>query len=197
MTSQLSGGDDRSSGWEDVADKFIAVRSRIGVVTVQEWARSLPPGAAVLDLGCGSGVPISEALIAEGFDVHGVDASPSLVAAFHSRFPTAPVVCESVEESAFFGREFDGILAIGLVFLLPVPVQRALLARVASRLRPGGRFLFTAPEQACRWADALTGRTSLSLGATAYREALSEVGLVVIGTYVDEGENYYCSVVRS
>jgi hypothetical protein len=106
-------------------------------------------------------------------------------------------VCESVEESAFFGRAFDGIVAIGLVFLLPVPVQRALLGRVASSLRPGGRFLFTAPEQPCGWADAHTGRASLSLGVAAYREALSEVGLAVIGTYADEGGNYYYSVVRS
>jgi 2-polyprenyl-3-methyl-5-hydroxy-6-metoxy-1,4-benzoquinol methylase len=197
MRSQLSGGDDRSGGWEAVADRFIAVRSHIGAVTVRDWARSLPPGAAVLDLRCGSGVPISEALIAEGFDVYGVDASPSLVAAFHRRFPRAPVMCESVEESEFFGRSFDGIVAIGLMFLLPAPVQRALLGRVAAILRPGGRLLFTAPEPECRWVDALTGRTSLSLGAAAYRDALSEVGLAVVDTAVDEGENYYYSVVRS
>jgi 2-polyprenyl-3-methyl-5-hydroxy-6-metoxy-1,4-benzoquinol methylase len=59
-----------------VATSFVAVRSRIGAATVRSWARSLPPGAAILDLGCGSGVPIAQALLADGFDVHGVDASP-------------------------------------------------------------------------------------------------------------------------
>jgi len=197
MASGQSGSDDRSSGWEDVAASFIAVRSRVGVATVRTWARSLPPGAAVLDLGCGSGVPISEALMTDGFVVHGVDASPSLVADFHDRFPQAPVACEAAEASAFFGRTFDGVVAIGLVFLLPAPAQLDLIRRVASALRPSGRFLFTAPEQACTWADALTGRPSLSLGAEAYRETLTAVGLAVVDTYVDEGENYYYSAIRS
>lgn len=188
---------DRSNGWEAVADQFIAVRSRIGVVTVRGWARSLPARAAVLDLGCGSGVPISEALIAGGCDVYGVDAAPSLVAAFHRRFPHAPVVCEPAEESAFFGRAFDGIVAIGLVFLLPAATQQALMKRVASALKPAGRFLFTAPEHPCRWADALTGRPSLSLGAEAYRGALRDAGLTVVDTLIDEGESYYYSAVRS
>jgi 2-polyprenyl-3-methyl-5-hydroxy-6-metoxy-1,4-benzoquinol methylase len=192
-----SSDSDRSNGWEDVAAEFLAVRSRIGVATVRTWARSLAPGAAVLDLGCGSGVPISEALMADGFDVHGVDASPSLVAAFHQRFPHAPVACEQAEESAFFGRGFDGAVAIGLMFLLPASPQRDLIRRVASALKPSGQFLFTAPEQECRWADALTGRASLSLGAAAYHETLTAAGLTVVGTYVDEGENYYYAAVRS
>ncbi|HEX4347929.1 MAG TPA: class I SAM-dependent methyltransferase [Vicinamibacterales bacterium] len=180
-----------------MAAEFLAVRSRIGVATVRTWARSLAPGAAVLDLGCGSGVPISEALISDGFDVHGVDASSSLVAAFHQRFPQAPVACEPAEASAFFGRKFEGVVAIGLLFLLPASTQRDLIRRVGAALKPSGQFLFTAPEQECSWADALTGRTSLSLGAAAYREALTAAGLAVVGTYVDEGENYYYAAVRS
>lgn len=197
MTSRRSGSTDRSRGWEDVAARFMAVRSRIGVATVRTWAAGLPAGAAVIDLGCGNGVPISEALLADGFDVHGVDASPTLVAAFHRRFPQAPVACEAAEESAFFGRLFDGAVAIGLMFLLPAPTQHEVIRRVASALGPAGHFLFTAPEEACRWADALTGRPSRSLGAAAYRAALARAGLTVAGTYLDEGGNHYYAAVRS
>ena len=197
VESGHSSTDDLSNGWEGVAARFVALRSRIGVATVQTWARSLRPGGTILDLGCGSGVPISEALMTCGFDVHGVDASPSLVAAFQKQFPHVPVVCESVEESTFFGRPFDGVVAIGLVFLLSEPAQRALIRRVAAALKPTGQFLFTAPAQKCRWADALTGRTSISLGAEAYREALADVGLTVVATYVDEGENHYYAAARS
>lgn len=57
---------DRSNGWEAVADQLIAVRSRIGEAMVRTWCRSLPAGASVLDLGCGAGVPVSEALMDEG-----------------------------------------------------------------------------------------------------------------------------------
>ena len=74
---------DASNGWEAVAHQLIAIRSRtIGVTTLRGWARSLPRGGSILDIGCGSGVPVSETLMAQGFVVSGLDASPTLVAAF-------------------------------------------------------------------------------------------------------------------
>lgn len=188
---------DRSHGWEAVASRLIAERSPAGGATVRKWCRSLPSRAAVLDLGCGAGVPVAEVLTAEGCDVHAIDASPSLVAAFQQRFPHARVACEPVEESDFFRRRYDGILAIGLMFLLAPEVQRATIRRVAAALNRGGRFLFTAPTQEAAWADVMTGLPSVSLGDQAYRRALSDSGLVVIGEYFDEGENHYYDVGRS
>jgi SAM-dependent methyltransferase len=187
--------EDRSNGYEAVASEHIARRSpSIGVATVRAWAQSLGPNAAVLDLGCGDGVPISLALINDGFDVYGVDASPSMVAAFHARFPQAPVACEAAEDSRFFDRSFDGILAWGLMFLLPPEAQQVLIRRVAVALNPGGRFLFTSPAQACAWPDAVTGRPSLSVGAESYRALLSEADLVLVGEHQDEGDNHYYEV---
>lgn len=163
----------------------------MGASVVRDWARELPAGGAVLDLGCGHGVPISEALLGDGFAVYGVDAAPALVAAFRERFPQVQVTCEAVEHSSFFDRDFDGAVAWGLVFLLSAEAQVALIHRVASTLRTGGRFLFTSPEQACTWKDVLTGRTSLSLGAERYRATLAAAGLTPVGELEDEGENHY------
>ena len=172
-----SGDEDPANGWEAVAGQLITGRDgSIGVATVRAWARRLPERASVLDLGCGSGVPISQALIDDGFAVYGVDAAPTLVAAFRSRFPHAPAACEPAETSHFFDRTFDGVVAIGLMFLLSADVQRALIHKVAAALPPGGRFLFTAPVQSCTWADILTGRESRSLGAEAYKTMLSDAG---------------------
>jgi 2-polyprenyl-3-methyl-5-hydroxy-6-metoxy-1,4-benzoquinol methylase len=188
---------DASNGWEAAAEKFIAARSRIGEAVVREWARHLPPGAPVLDLGCGSGVPISEALIDAGFSVHGVDASPTLIAKFHSRFPRVPVACEPAESSRFFDRSFDGVIAVGLLFLLPADVQRTLLIRMGAALNPGGRLLFSSPRQICTWSDMTTGRESRSLGANAYAAILSEAGMALVGNYTDEGQSYYYDARRT
>jgi cyclopropane fatty-acyl-phospholipid synthase-like methyltransferase len=158
---------------------------------VADWSRMLLRGATVLDLGCGTGVPISQSLIEREFNVYGVDASPTMVAAFRARFPTVPVECAAVEESDFFGRTFDGVVSWGLFFLLDVEVQRRLIAKVAAVLPQGGRFLFTAPSQCCSWADAMTGRISRSLGHEAYREALEAEGMSLIGTHRDEADNHY------
>ena len=37
------------------------------------------PGGTILDLGCGCGKPIAAYLIAQGFEVCGVDSSPTMI----------------------------------------------------------------------------------------------------------------------
>lgn len=186
-------GSDRSNGYEAVAEDFKALRatSPVGVATVRAWAETLPAGGDVLDLGCGHGLPVAQALVEAGLRVHGVDASPSLIAEFRARFPDAPAECGAVEESSFFDRTFDGAIAWGLMFLLEPEVQERLIRRVAAALEPGGRFLFTAPSQECRWPDLLTGRTSVSLGSSAYRQLVEAAGMSVVGEATDEGRNHY------
>src|SRR5690242_11315281 len=86
------GGDDvvdRSNGYEGIAAAFVRTRSAtIGVTRVRDWAKALPRGAAVVDLGCGPGLPITAVLVAEGLRVHGVDAAPSFVEAFRRNLPS-------------------------------------------------------------------------------------------------------------
>jgi 2-polyprenyl-3-methyl-5-hydroxy-6-metoxy-1,4-benzoquinol methylase len=190
--------DDHSNGYEAVAREFMGRReqSSVGIATIRTWDRSLPPGASILDLGCGHGVPISMALMNDGFVIHGVDASPSLITAFRRRFPHVHLACEAVEDSRFFNRTFDGVIAVGLMFLLPAVVQRDLIRKVALALKPGGRLLFTSPVSVCTWTDMLTGHESLSLGGEAYKAALSDAGLTLVGEYVDEGDNHYFDACR-
>lgn len=186
---------DRSNGYEGIAREFMAHRtaSNVGSATVRDWASALPPAADVLDLGCGHGVPISAILAAEGSNLYGVDASPTMIAAYRDRFPDAHAECNAVEESGFFGRSFHAAVAWGLVFLLGPATQADLISKVSAALRPGGMFLFTAPKQACEWVDNLTGRTSVSLGAQEYRRLLQAADLDMVDEGVDEGQNYYFS----
>lgn len=192
---------DPSNGYERVAADFIAGRGHapqtaIGVAQVRDWARALPRAAVVLDLGCGPGVPITEALLAEGLLAFGVDASPTLVASFRGNFPQAPVACEAVDDSTFFGRTFDAVLAWGLLFLLPADEQRRLIDKVAGVLVPRGRFLFTSPAEPCAWNDIMTGLESRSLGAAEYRRLLSTAGLSVLREHEDAGQNHYYDCVK-
>lgn len=184
---------DGSNGYESVADRFMSLRSgsTVGVDTVREWARSLPRGAVILDLGCGNGRPVSQIFFDEGFTVYGLDASASMIAAFRAQFPAAPAECSTVEDSDFFGRTFDGVVAWGLIFLLTPEAQSLLIRKVSRALNRGGKFLFTSPQRACEWSDALTGRKSVSLGLEAYHRILVTEGLTLVGERQDEGENHY------
>jgi SAM-dependent methyltransferase len=190
---------DNSNGYEAIAKEFLASRGSsratgIGVREVRRWAQSLPHGAAVLDLGSGPGFPITEVLIAEGLNVFAVDAAPSFVAAFRRNLPNTPIVCETAQDSNFFERSFDAVLAWGLMFLLTPDDQRHLLQRIAGALVPGGRLLFTSPAQPVAWNDAMTGLESRSLGGAEYRKQLSALGFSVTSEYEDEGQNHYYDV---
>jgi 2-polyprenyl-3-methyl-5-hydroxy-6-metoxy-1,4-benzoquinol methylase len=182
---------DRSNGYEKHADTFIRSRNpRIGLEVVREWASQFTRGSEVLELGCGHGV-ISEVLVEAGLTLFAVDASPTLLRAFQERFPDAQTECCTAEESTFFGRTFDGVVAWGLLFLLEEDAQRRVLAKVGEALRPDGRFLFTAPREAVEWIDVMTELPSRSLGAVEYERVLRGLGLEVSSGVTDEGGNYY------
>ena len=192
------GSVDRSNGYEAVSEEFLARRGNsrtrsiaIGVKEVRKWAKTLPRGTSVIDLGCGPGFPITVVLVEEGLQVFGVDAAPSFVAAFQRNLPGTPVVCESVLESRCFDRTFDAVLSIGMMFLLKVEEQHRLIRRFAEILAPGGRLLFTSSAKPAVWNDVMTGVESVSLGAEEYKKLLGTAGISVVEEYEDIGENHY------
>jgi cyclopropane fatty-acyl-phospholipid synthase-like methyltransferase len=189
---------DSATAYETHALEFLAARdhSIIGTAVLQTWCASLSPNAEVLELACGAGFPVTRILQEAGLRVWAVDSSPTLLAHFQERFPSIPVACARVQDSTFFSKQFDAVLAIGLLFLLDEADQLALIQRLALHVKPGGRLLFTAPLQACQWRDASTGLLSHSLGQDAYVACLQAHGFAMIGHYVDEGENHYYEAQR-
>lgn len=188
---------DPSNGYQRIAETFTKIRGvqkdGVGTAAVRAWARKLEKGDAVLDLGCGTGLPLTAVLVEEGLNVSAIDASEAMVKAFKHNFPTLPVECKAAELSDFFEMKYNGILAWGLVFLLKEESQKVLIEKIAKALVPGGRVLFTSPEQRVEWADVLTGEPSLSLGRKTYCELMAGFGLEPEETFGDEGGNYYYS----
>ena len=194
---------DDSNGYEGIASIYIAGRGTrplvgdaIGAAIVEAWAQAFPPGATVLDLGCGPGEPSTRILQEAGLATYAVDASPAMVAAFRERFPGVPIEQDTVEASAFFNRTFDGVLAWGLLFLLEPAAQTLVIEKVARALNPGGRFLFTATREPVEWLDGMTDRPSQSLGAQTYERLLRDAGLTWVAEAQDEGENDYYFVEK-
>lgn len=183
---------DLSNGYDEVAEDFIALRSQTtGVSSVRSWSASFHPGDRILDIGCGSGLPLTALLIERGLNVSAIDASPKMVAEFERNFPDIEIACEAVESSVFFNRQYDGILAVELIFLLPPDAQRRILPRIAKALNSGGRLLFSAPKETGNWTDVLTKREPYSLGETEYHQLLTASGLNISRSHSDEGGSHY------
>ena len=190
--------EDGSNGYDAIAAIYVAGRGTrprvgdaVGAAVVRAWAHAFPAGATVLDLGAGPGEPSTRILREAGLAPYAVDASPAMVAAFRERFPDVPIELSTAEASAFFDRTFDGVLAWGLLFLLAPDAQALVIEKVARALRPGGRFLFTAPKEPLEWLDGMTDRPSRSLGARTYERLLRDAGLTLVADAQDEGGNDY------
>jgi len=97
---------------------------------------TLPAPARVLDLGCGDGALTCE-LIARGYQVLGVDASPDMVRAARERGVSAAVV--DGHALPYPAGSFDAVFSNATLHWLTRP--DVALAGVAHVLRPGGQFV--------------------------------------------------------
>lgn len=142
--------------------------------------RDVPPGAAVLDLGCGSGAPIGLWLAAQGYRLTGVDFSPAMLRLFAGRLPGAEAVEADIERLAL-GRRFAAIIGWGSVFHLDQEAQRRALPRIAEHLAPGGRLLLTVGPGAGEARGTVGGETVFhaSLAPEDYRAILARAGVEV------------------
>ena len=102
----------------------------------------LPAGGAILDVGCGMGEPIGRDLIESGFQLTGVDSSPSLIELARKRFQDHEWLTADMR-GLELGRTFDGILAWHSFFHLSPEDQRPMFARFATHSREGTALMFT------------------------------------------------------
>lgn len=179
--------------YDQIADWFAGSRSReAGVPDILALADRLGPGGSVLDLGCGTGVPLARALIERGFRVYGIDSSPEMVARLRLACPEAFAECEPIQRSTFFGRTFDAAIAWGVMFHLAAEDQALAIRKVAGALDAAGLFLFTAGER----EGTSKGRmhdvrfSYRSLGSRAYRRLLQASGLDLLDEHADAWDNY-------
>ena len=108
----------------------------------QALLKGLPPGARVLDLGCGAGLPTTRRL-AQRFRVVGVDLSARQVALARHNVPNAVFLQADITALGLAPGSMDGVCAFFSIIHVPRDQQPALLRDVATWLRPGGLFVAT------------------------------------------------------
>jgi SAM-dependent methyltransferase len=163
-----------------------------------ELGRCVPAGGAVLDLGCGSGVPVARTLAAGGFRVTGADISEVQVRRARQQVPDAEFVRADVTDASFVPGglgTFDAVVSFYALIHLPLDEQPRLLRRIGTWLRPGGWFVGTTGHRA--WTgvedDWLGGGAPMwwsHADAATYRRWITEAGLTVEREeFVPEGES--------
>jgi len=141
----------------------------------------LPPGAAVLDLGCGGGEPIATYLASHGLSVTGVDSSAQMLSLFRRRLPAARAILGDMR-TLQLGETFQGLIAWDSFFHLTPDDQRQMFAVFAAHSAPGTVLLFTSGPEQGEAIGELVGEPlyHASLSATEYQALLSRSGYGVL-----------------
>jgi SAM-dependent methyltransferase len=130
-----------ADGYDACANDYNDARSADDAGVLDQLLLHLTPGARVLDLGCGAGVPIARALVGYGCDVVGADLSAGQLALARVQVPGASFVQADMRSCAFAPGSLDAIVSFYAIFHVPRREQEALFGRIASWLRPGGHLL--------------------------------------------------------
>ena len=115
----------------------------------------LAPGSAVLDVGCGCGVPVARALAAAGHRVTGIDLSAVQVERARRLVPSGTFFLADARAADFPAASFDAIVCLYSLIHVPLGEQPGLIGRIGRWLRPGGWLLATVGQQA--WTGTATG----------------------------------------
>jgi ubiquinone/menaquinone biosynthesis C-methylase UbiE len=179
-----------------IADWYGTDRGRtVGVAEALAVAATLPAGSRILDVGCGNGVPITEALVKAAHRVVGLDTSTGMLARFRENLPATPVVRGDVRNCPFSNGSFDAAISWGMMFHLTRRGQAAAFASVSRVLKPGASFLFTAAEidgaDDAGITGTMNGVTFHYYAVPSYRALLAEHGLALIDVHDDPGVSTY------
>jgi SAM-dependent methyltransferase len=134
------------TGYDSIVDRFAewqrGVRGSARMRYLDEIVRRLPPDADVLELGCGAGVR-STRILAERGRLTGVDISAEQIRRARERVPGARFIQSDMTKLELEAESLDAVVALFTLAHVPHAELPGLMGRVATWLRPGGRFLAT------------------------------------------------------
>jgi ubiquinone/menaquinone biosynthesis C-methylase UbiE len=129
-------------GYDKCAKEYSDARSNVPPKELTLITNALKPKSKVLDIGCGSGIPITQEL-SKMLEVIGIDISEAMIKLAKHNVPSAEFLCQNVMSASLADNEFDGIVSFYALFHIPRDQHKALLTKIYRWLKPKGLLLFT------------------------------------------------------
>ena len=171
-------------GYDCCAQRYGAQRAQDDSDQLRPLTERLAPGARVLDLGCGAGVPIARSLAAR-HRVVGLDLSRAMLRLARAAVPAGAWVEGDLSRIAFRPASFDAVVMLFALFHVPRTRHGSILANIRGWLRPGGYLLATLTEaaEAPYLEDDFFGTTMYwsHFGWSEYTALLARAGFEILG----------------
>ncbi len=179
-------------GYDRIAERYAAWAGQVRVEERERYTRvlldSVPAGAPVLELGCGTGLPTTKRL-AERFAVTAVDLSERHVELARGNVPAAMVVHGDMTALDIPEAGFAAVAAFYSITHVPREEHARLLERIVRWLQPGGLLVAALGARASAGAveaDWLGAPMYFShYGATTNKRLVRDAGLRVLSAHVE------------
>ncbi|GGF04133.1 class I SAM-dependent DNA methyltransferase [Flavobacterium limi] len=144
--------------YNKIVDSWIKARNNAIVnKPIIQFAYHINSKGTILDIGCGTGMPIAKYLSDRNFSITGIDQSSKMIETAQS----AGIKNSVFHTCDFFDfetdKKFNGIIAWDSLFHFPKERQNEIYSKVYHLLAPGGYFLFTHGKEEDEHIDSMFG----------------------------------------
>lgn len=174
--------DKHAEAWERLRSTTLFERSWL-----DRFLQLAPANARLLDLGCGTGMPIAAYFIERGYKVTGIDGSPAMIARCRQRFPQQEWRQADMRTLSLAAR-FDGLLAWDSFFHLARDDQRRMFSLFRQHANPHAALMFTSGTADGVAMGTFEGQPLFhaSLAPEEYSRLLQENGFRVVDHVVED-----------
>lgn len=107
------------------------------------FINQLKPKSKILDVGCGSGIPITKYLIDKGFEVTGIDLSDAQIKKAKEKLPKGKFLEMDLENINFNDDSFDTIVCLHSIYHTPKINHFSTLKKFYETLKTNGFLIIT------------------------------------------------------
>lgn len=177
------------TGYNKIAQKYSSNRDQFkNNKYLDKLVNLLKPGAKILDIGCGSGIPIDKYLYDQGFKVKGIDLSKEQIKLAKKNLPNCDFEIKDMSKLKKDEYNVDAVVSFYTIFHIPREKHLNLLRKINTFLNKDGLLLITMGASEWEGKDNFHGTQMWwsHYGANKNKEIINKAGFEIIFDEIDK-----------
>lgn len=188
-------------GYNKVAENYSSERDQFkNNKYLEQLVKLLKPGAVVLDIGCGSGVPVDKYLVDKGFKVIGFDISEKQIELAKVNVSQATFEVKDMSELKEGEYKVDVVVSFYAIFHTLREKHQDLFKKINAFLPQGGYILVTMGAGEYEGLEENFHGTKMwwsHYGAEKNKEIVENAGFKILLDEIDTGGNERHQVIMA